>query len=399
MQRLRFRLWPLVAMVLLGACSSDGPLHKPAELQPLQAQLSVKKQWQITTPASKLNSIYDRLTPLVSGDRLYTLGAQGVVTAIDIHTREKAWTTDLAIPVSAALGYNDSALFIGSADGEVIAMSRQGGEVLWRKTLSTEILAAPSANADYVIAICGDGMVYALGAADGQVLWQLRRNIPALTLRGASQAVLAADKVLVGTAEGHLLAISLYSGDLLWDAVVAAPKGRTDLERMVDVDATPIVVNGVIYTTAYQGRIMALSLDTGSILWRRDIGSWAGMTVDDNNVYLVEDNSHVWALDRRSGATLWRQDGLEYRSLSTPTLFDNALVVGDFQGYLHWLSLEDGHIMARYQGESEKPIRAPLQVADGRAYVRNVNGLIEVLATGKPSRAVIWIDDEMRVAR
>ncbi len=369
----------LLLLVLLAGCSSSGPMHKPTALQPLEAELLITKEWSALTPGGRLNSVYNRLTPVVADGVLYTLSATGVLYAIDAAEGRKLWKSDLDTLISAGLGHNDELLFVGTADAQVIALSRADGSVRWRTDVATEVLAPPAANASYVVVACGNGQVYALNSENGLALWQLQRSVPALSLRGTSTPVIAGDVVLLGTAEGHLLAASIYNGDTLWEATIAVPQGRTDLERMVDVDATPLVLDGTIYSAAYQGRIVALSLDAGRVLWSRDIGSSAGLVADEKNLYLVADDSHLWALERRSGATLWRQDALAYRDLSAPVLYGNHLVVGDLEGFLHWLSLEDGRLVGRYQVDEGKAVKAPLQIGGTIAYVRNERGEIEAL--------------------
>lgn len=372
--------WLLIAGFtgLLAGCSSSGPLHQPAELQPLIAELEVERQWVVATPSSDADEVYGRLGSVVDGDLLYTLSAEGVVMAVDTLTQKTFWESDLTTVISGGLGINDELLFVGSADAEVIALNREDGQVKWRSRVASEVLATPVATESYVIARCGDGRIYALNSETGLILWQFQSNVPALTLRGSGTPVIVDDVVLLGTAEGRLLAVSIFNGDILWEVAIATPQGRTDLERMVDVDATPLVADGVVYASAYQGEVVALVLDTGRVLWRRDIGSAPGMTLDERNIYVVADDAHVWAFDRRSGATLWKQDALEYRSLIAPVVFDGALVVADFEGYLHWLSLDDGHLLARYQ-VADDAIKSAIQVKGGVAYVRNTLGRVEAL--------------------
>ncbi len=376
-------LAPLAAILLLSACSGSGPLHKPAELQPLAAERSVVQHWLGATPASRLDRAYDRLRPVVAQGAVYGVGARGVVEAFDAGRGKRLWRRDLDTPLSAALGHNETLLFAGSADGELIALRREDGEVAWRAPLASEAVAVPGASRSHVVAVSGDGTVQAFSADSGVELWRARQSVPALSLRGASTPVIAGDLVLVGTADGRLQALSIHTGEAIWEAVVAVPSGRTDLERMVDVDATPRVADGVVYAAAYQGRVVALALDSGRLLWSRDIGSWAGMALDGENLYVVDDDSRVWALSRRNGATLWRQEGLLHRSITPPAIAGDALVVGDFQGYLHWLSLEDGAFLARYRigGEEAEPLRVAPRVADGRLYARDVKGRIAALGT------------------
>ncbi len=374
---MRFILLPLLLLMLAG-CSSSGPIREPATLETITGARDVNVKWVRSTSSSSLNKVYDRLAPAISDGKLYTANANGMVYAFDLAKGKKQWQQEFALVISGGVGINDQSLFIGSSKGEMLALARNDGAEQWRTTLSSEVLAPPVATANQVIVRCVDGNVYALDVENGQRLWSYQSGIPSLTLRGDGTPVITNDNVLIGLANGRLVSLSLYDGSITWEGNVAVAQGRTDLERMVDVDATPLVVDDTVYAVAYQGRIVALSLSTGTQQWSRDIGSSAGMAIDEHHLYVVDDDDQVWMLDRNSGASLWKSDKLKYRDLTAPAALKDAVVVGDFEGYLHWLSLDDGHIIARRQVDSDG-VRATPVVINNVLYVRSKNGDLEAL--------------------
>ncbi len=373
-------LWSLSLVWLLVGCSSSGPVHPPTLLEPFAQTVKVNAVWKKRLDSSDLDQVYADLTPVISGSRIYSVAAEGVITALEIERGRAVWEVTLESPLSGGLALNDELLFVGTAEAELLALNKHDGQEVWRAALSSEPLAPPVATESIVIIRTGDGKVYGFNPENGQRLWQVERTVPVLTLRGESRPVLSDELVLVGFPSGRLMAISLYDGSVRWEVAVATPKGRSDLERMVDVDATPLIDRGVVYAASHQGRIVALSLETGSLLWERELSSSAGMTLDSQVLYVTDDEGQVWALDRKSGASLWKQEKLKYRQVTAPRLLDESLVVGDFEGYLHWLSREDGHLMSRYR-VSKAAIRvAPLYV-DKVLYVRSEGGDLEALTT------------------
>ncbi len=368
---------PLLLLALAG-CSSTGPIREPAALEDISAARHVKVLWSSSTSSDRLNRVYDRLAPVIADGTLYTASANGMVYAFDIAKGKKQWQQRLELVITGGVGLNQEQLFVGSAKAEILALSRNSGAVQWRTTLSSEILAPPVAVANQLIVRCVDGNVYALNAENGQQLWHYQGSVPALSLRGDSTPVIAGDNVLLGLANGRIAALSLDDGSVIWESNVAVAQGRTDLERMVDVDAAPLVADETIYAVAYQGKVVALSRQTGSTIWSRDIGSSAGLGLDEHHLYVVDDQDQIWTLDRNSGASLWKSDKLKYRDLSAPVPMKDSVVVGDFEGYLHWLSLEDGHIIARHQVSDDGIRMAPI-VINEVLYVRTKNGNLEAL--------------------
>ncbi len=368
---------PLLIAGSLVACSST-PIHEPTPLEPLATSAKVEKLWSVSSSSSSQDKVYEHLQADLQGGVLYNVSADGVVKANEIGKAAQLWKQELNTVVSAGLSVADGLLLLATSEAEVIAMAKDNGEIRWRRAVSSEVLAPPVVSGNVVIVRSADGVTQALSTDSGEQLWSFSSNVPALSLRGDATPVVVGDLVLLGQANGRLSALSIFDGVLQWESAIVVPQGRTDLERMVDVDAMPLVVADVIYVAAHQGRVLALSKLTGATLWSRDLGTSVGMTVDSEKLYLVDDEGQVWALDRRNGATLWKLDKLQYRDLSAPVGYADSVVVGDYEGQLHWISKDDGAIIARHQVDESGVRVAPL-VRDGVLYSRSKSGRLEAL--------------------
>jgi len=267
---------------------------------------------------------------------------------------------------------------VGGAEGEVVALNYRDGQEKWRVTLSSEVLAPAAVADDIVVVRTVDGRVSGLAAHDGTRLWVFSRTVPVLTLRGTSAPLIAGDRVFVGLDSGHLVALNLEDGRVLWESTIAEPKGRSELERIVDVDADPVLKGGTLYAAAAQGRVVALDADNGQIIWSREIPSTTGIAVDRAHVYVTDDESVVWCLERNSGAALWRQVALRNRGLTAPVAYGGGVVVGDQEGYLHTLNQEDGKIAGRYYLKGSPIFTAPI-THGALLYAIGSSGFLSVL--------------------
>jgi len=373
---MRFFL-PLLIAASLVACSSS-PINEPTPLEPLASTAKVEKLWSVSSPSSPQSKVYEYLQPALQDGVLYSVSAGGVVQANDIGKAARLWKQDLDAVVSAGLAVANDLLLLATSEAEVIAMAKDSGEIRWRSSVTSEVLALPVASGNIVIVRSADGVTQALDLDSGEPLWSFSSNVPALSLRGDATPLVTGELVLLGQANGRLSALSIFDGVLQWEAAVVVPKGRTDLERMVDVDAMPLVIDDVVYVAAHQGRVLALSTLTGAMLWSRELGTSVGMAADNENIYIVDNESLVWALDRRNGATLWKLDKLKYRDLSAPLAYADSVVVGDYEGQLHWISKYDGAITGRHQVDKNGVRVAPL-VRDGVLYSRSKSGRLEAL--------------------
>lgn len=363
----------------LGACSwfGDSSLEAPAELVEFDATAKVSEQWSVDT-GSGPGRQYLKLTPALHGGTVYTVDARGRVRALAQDSGKQLWRTDLDMDISSGVGFGDDLVLVASRKGEVVAMDKDKGRVQWRAPVTSEVLAAPAADSGVVVVQSVDGRLTGLAVADGKRLWNVDRSEPALSLRGTATPVIVSDAVLTGFASGKIVAIDLRTGRLLWETPVAQPQGRSEIERLIDVDVPLLVLGRTLLAAAYQGKIVAVDMESGRLLWSRDISTYSALAADRSNAYVSDARGHVYALDLRSGATVWKQDKLQARRLSAPAVTGDAVAVGDFDGYVHWLAREDGRFLARERA-ARAAVLAPL-VADGASvYVTTQNGDLTAL--------------------
>jgi outer membrane protein assembly factor BamB len=336
-----------VSCLVLSACaSSPSPVLPPVKLTALQNEIQITHDWSRNLDQGA-GFAFLKLKPVIDGDKLYSVDHQGRVSVSSIETGNLLWEKQLNTSISTAPGLANDKLYLGSSKGEVIVLSAHTGKEIWRVTLSSEVLSTPRIAEGIAIVRTVDGFIYALNADTGDKKWAYSRDVPLLTLRGTSSPVISNGIVVVGFDSGKLSGLTLQGGTVLWETTIAVPQGRTEVERIIDIDAEPVVVKDVIYVTSYQGRLAAVQIDSGRIHWARDMSSYSGMDVGAYRLFLTDSEGYIWAVNRFNGATIWRQDKLLRRSLSRPVLQKDYLVVADYNGYVHWLSREDGHLVAR----------------------------------------------------
>lgn len=364
------------AVACLGGCAAGSVREPPAELIAFAPQAEVKELWSADVGAATKS--YTGLAPVLDGTMVFATGADGRVNAFAADSGKRQWETDLDVSVSGATGAGAGMVLVGTKNGGLIALDEATGKQRWAANLSSQMVAPAVAAAGIAVAQTVDGKLVGLAAADGKRVWVYERAEPALSLRGTSTPVIAGDRVITGFAAGRLVAVQLADGKLLWELPVGQPQGRNEIERLIDVDASPLVVGDMLYAASYQGKLIAVNLQSGSIVWSRDVSIYSGLAADAANVYVSDDKDQVWAFDRRSGASVWKQDRLRGRALSAPAVVAGYVAVGDFEGYMHWLSPEDGRFVARRQIGSS-PIRAPAVVAKDTLYVASHSGVVAAL--------------------
>jgi len=368
----RLAVFALAALLVAG-CDKDEEVDPPAELVDVEPSIHVEKLWSTGIGDSGEHSRL-ALGIAVDGDNLYVAARNGVVHALSAADGRTRWRVDTELALAAGPGSGNGLVTLGTSDGEVVALEAADGRQRWKARVSGEVLSAPVVAGDRVIVRTLDGRMRALSAADGSELWLVEELVPRLSLRGAAAPVVSGDTVLCGFDTGKLVAVSLATGETLWQSQVSTPSGRTELERLADVDAAVRVSGDDVYAVGYQGRLVMLSLESGQVWWGRDVSSYRGLALDDDQVYVSAADGAVIALKRRDGSVVWQQDGLHQRGLGTPTVDGSAVVVGDFEGYLHWLDRDTGRFLAR-ERPGDTPIRAPV-VDAGRLYVLDVDGTL-----------------------
>lgn len=375
--------WLLALSLLAGGCTwiSGGDSGvKPAELADIQPSVAVTKVWE-SRVGKGTGGAFVELVPATAGERVYAASHDGVVTALNAASGNTLWEVNTKLPITAGVGLGEGLVLVGSAKGQVLALRQDDGGEVWRARVSSEVLAPPRAADGVVVVRTGDGRLTGLDAATGTQRWVYSYTVPLLTLRGSAPPLLGQGMAIIGLDTGRLLVLSLRDGVPVWEKVISPPRGRTELERLVDIDAEPRIAGGVLYVAAYQGNLTAIDLRNGSTLWSRNLSAYAGLDADRQGVYVSAADDVVWALDRLSGQVLWKQEGLAGRRLSAPVATGNYVVVGDFEGYLHWLGKDDGRLVGRAQSTDEGVAAAP--VAEGNLlYVLGKDGRLSAFEIG-----------------
>ncbi|MDZ7663389.1 outer membrane protein assembly factor BamB [Thiohalophilus sp.] len=336
----------LSVVLLLSACGSSPNLQPPRELQPIDKPLRIDTVWS-GQAGRGAGEQYLQLPVRHHGDMAYAADYQGYVKAFALDSGKAHWERQTGLQLATGAAYHNGRLYFGTRQGEVVALSAEDGRELWRSELSSEVIARPAVADEILVAKTHDGKLFALETAGGERRWVYDRSVPALTLRGNSAPIIVNDLVIAGFDNGRLTALVLNNGSIFWETAISHPSGKTELERMIDIDADPVVVDDVVYAVTYQGRLAAVDIRSGRIQWARDMSSYTGMVADDYRIYLSDSEGQVLALNRRNGATLWRQDKLLRRDLTRPQLDGPYLVVADYDGYLHWLLRESGRLKGR----------------------------------------------------
>ena len=331
----------------------------PAPLIDFQPGLNVIRIWSEST-GDGTDEQYLKMTPVIVQQHIYVANADGKITALDATNGNRFWSRKLKVNITSGLGFGENTILVGSGDGDVIALDPLSGKEQWRTKVSSEVLSPPQKADDIVVVRTLDGKIFGLDGKNGKRLWIYDRTVPSLSLRGTSPPVIDGRIVIVGFDAGRLAGLELDSGKLLWEAAVANPTGRSELERMVDIDSPPEVVDGVIYVATFQGQLAAIHLESGRLLWSRDISSYAGFSADDKFIYITDDKSEISAVDRFSGTTVWKQEKLHARAVTAPAIIGDYLVVGDLEGYLHWMRKSDGRFVQRTRLSDERIIAPPL---------------------------------------
>ncbi len=357
--------------------ASDKPEIK-AELPELTGSITaeVVSEHRITdgTPDG-----YPKPWPAFDGEIVYTLGeSRRHVFAHALADGKRLWKAGLEDEITGGVGVGDDLVLVGTANGELIALAATDGKERWRVPLESEILAPPTARDGVVVVATGDGHLYGLSSADGARKWSIEREVPTLSLRGGSAPLTTPTLALHGFADGHLVAVDLHTGREAWDTPIVQPRGRTELERMVDADCQPVIEGGAVFAGAYQGRASGIELATGTVGWARELSCDTALAADSFNVYGVDTDDKISAFDQRSGAVYWEQDALKGRHLTAPAVVGSYLAVADIEGYVHWLRADDGTLVGRTRPTKDAFLLAPY-VRDGVAYFLSEGGRLYAL--------------------
>ena len=377
MSRRRLGLFPvlLLAGLAIGGCASKGP--QPAKLVEFKPSATPRLAWQ----ANVGDAGHYIFTPAVFGDSVFAASNRGDLVRLEAVSGKLIWRVDTKAPLSGGVGVGDNMVLLGTSKGSVLAYDLHG-KPLWQSRVSSEVLSAPQAAGEFVVVRSGDSRIFGLDARDGSRRWEYQMTPPPLTLRANPGVVIVENFVIAGMPAGKLIVLNLANGGLVWETVVAAPKGDNELERITDIAGSPLVEAGRVCAATFQGRAACYETQKGGQLWARPASSVGGLATDDLSVYYSEDTGSVLALDRNTGASVWKQDKLAYRNLSAPLATGNYVVVGDFEGQVHWLKFEDGSFAARIATDGGAIAAAPKMIGD-KVLVQTRNGGLYAIALKK----------------
>ncbi len=376
----RFLWVALLALLQVGCGMFGGKTDEelPSDLPDFTEQFSPRELWSrdvgVGTEDRDLN-----LRPWVEKGVVYAADSSGELMALDSLSGKVIWQVDTKARLSGGPGGGLGLVLVGTEDAEVIALDAANGSELWRVRVSSEVLATPAVGLDTVVVHTIDGKLIGLEAATGQERWRFDRKIPVLTLRGSSSPIIEGTVAYCGLAGGKLVAVDIRTGAPVWDASVSVPRGRSELERLTDIDGDPLLFGNDVFVATYQGAVASVSLFNGQLNWKRELSAYSSLDADWRHVYVSDSDGVLWALDADSGNARWRQEQLKLRRLSAPAVFGEYVVVGDYDGYLHWVSPRNGELVAR-QRAGRGPITAQPRVVGETLYVLGADGELTAVA-------------------
>ncbi|MBM3202542.1 outer membrane protein assembly factor BamB [Candidatus Woesearchaeota archaeon] len=351
----------------------------PAELKSLEASITPRLLWDVRIGKGH-DKAFVNLIPSAVENLIFAADHRGQVEARDRLSGNRLWSVETELPLSSGPVQGGGRLFLGTSNAEFLALDASNGSLIWKTTVSSEVTALAQVQAETVVVRTSDGKLTAFDTGTGATRWYHERAIPALSIRTRGSPVIVDDRILDGYGGGKLTALSLEDGKPVWEATVSIPHGRSEVERLVELNADPVIKGDTVFVTGYQGGVAALSLEGGEVLWRQDNpSSHLGMVLHRRSLFITDTASDVWQLDASGGVDLWKQTELHQRRLTRPALVGRYLVVGDFEGYLHVLSQDDGSVVGRIRID-DTPIEVPPLVHDEVVYVYSQGGILAAVA-------------------
>ncbi|OGA39427.1 MAG: outer membrane protein assembly factor BamB [Betaproteobacteria bacterium RIFCSPLOWO2_12_FULL_68_19] len=363
------------AAAALASCSSAPTGPKPAALPELAGAQTVRVLWRAEVGAAE--DFF--FAPALVGEAVFAAARDGTVSRLDAGSGTTRWRVAAGTRLSAGVGADRRSVAVASEEGEVVVLDADSGKLRWRARVSSEVLAAPTVGAGLVLVRSIDNRIFAFGAEDGKRRWVYQRAPSSLIVRTPAGAVIDGDSAYAGFGGGKLAAIALSNGGLRWEATVALPRGSTELERVTDVVGDPVVLGREVCAAAYQGRVGCYETANGRQIWARELSTLTGVSIDARYAFAADERGALHALDRSTGRSVWKQDRLAHRQLSLPLPAGNAIAVGDFEGYVHFLARESGALLARHDTGGGAVRAAPLALPSG-LLVQTVGGALHALA-------------------
>lgn len=352
--------------------SDDEELNQPAELEKIVERVRIKKLWSTGVGDGQGQGLFS-ITPVIDGDTIYAASAEGEVKAVERNRGKLIWKENLDRALSGGVGYYGGYLFLGSSEGEVLKLDAGSGELLWSARLNGEILAAPQGDGRIVAVQSYDGKLHGLDFDSGEKLWTHDSNVPVLTIRGTSTPILDNGRIYAGFANGRVLALDAQTGAVAWEVRVAISQGRSEIERIVDVDGTMVLQGQDLYAASYQGNLVAIDVAAGRKVWQQPVSSYTGVSQGFGNVYVTDEEGSISAYLRNGQGLRWQQGDLSYRRLSRPVPVSSYVAVTDLEGILHLVSQVDGEFVGREKVDGDG-VRADMLSDGNKLYVFGNSG-------------------------
>jgi outer membrane protein assembly factor BamB len=377
-----------VALLIVAGCSKDKDVEPPAVLVNFPATLPIKKLWSEGVGGGKKQiKLRLGLGPSIDNGLVFAASNKGEMVAVALDSGRNVWVKKLKVPISAGPAAGFGIVVAGSSKGAVIALDGATGRQLWRAQINSELLSSPAISENVVVIRSVDGRLNGLDTHTGKQLWSVEQQVPRLSLRGIAIPIVAKEVAISGFDNGKVMAVSLTTGDTVWDTALASPHGRTELDRLVDIDSAVRVVGDNVFAAGFQGRTAMLALDSGQLWWSHDMSSYRGLAVDADNLYVTQSDGTVVAMRQRDGAELWRNDKLKRRGLSTPIVTSTAIALADFEGYIHWLDKDSGVLVARERIAKQRVSNPPAGTDDTIVVLTDGGTLAAYRATPRVSSA------------
>jgi outer membrane protein assembly factor BamB len=374
-----------IGAVFLASCgpskNSIIPELEPAERPKFEKTQSIVRNWSVGLGAG-FDSAHVGLTPRLAGENIYAASPEGRVVAVDAETGKRAWTVNLKESISGGVGAGIGLIFVGTYEGNVYALDAGSGATRWMVPVSSVVTAPPMASDGRVVVRTANGRLSGLNVENGAEVWSIVREVPSLSLLGDAEPLLEGGVAIVGFPNGKLLAAGLEEGRVLWEIPVAYPRGRNELERLVDVDAPTSLVRGVLFSASYSGAIIALNVEERETIWNSEIATHHAFAIDTQYLYAVDRDSRVVALDLLTGETTWTNEQLLYRELSAPATLGPYLIVSDFDGVVYVLDKRNGDFVGDYKIGGEGLVSQPLVRLD-QAYLLNTSGELRSISVAR----------------
>ncbi len=375
MRLIKLGLFSFVAGLALASCSSNDEKKalEPLPLVEIEQKVHLKTLWSSNVGEGQKKKTYSVPIPAIEGQRIFSADFEGNVFAFDINNGKTLWKKSLEVFITASASVNDGKVFVGSADGEIIALNAEDGSELWRAEVSSEVLAPPQSNGNVLAVTSIDGSLTVLKAETGEKLWSYGHVVPTLTNRGLAAPIITSTQVIGAFDNGQLLAFNAADGSSLWETRIAQPTGRHDLERIVDIDGTPVQNGGFIYAASYQGAIAAVARAQGRLVWKQNISTYLPLVVENRKVFATAADGTVIAYHANTGVVEWQNAQMLRRTIGAPAVIGDYIAVLDSEGYMHILNQSDGQFAGRISVKG-KHLRSPMVSHGGKLFVLSGNG-------------------------